>query len=654
MKSQIKFSVIIPVLCFIVFPAEVAVAVPMGTAFTYQGRLMDANSAADGLYDFQFKLYNAPDDDIQLDGDVNKPDVDVIDGYFTVELDFGSDVFDGNSVWLEIGVRQGDVNDAYTILYPRQEVTPTPYALQTRGIFVSSSGTVGIGTKTPDRNLDIRHSNTGGGIEIDRSSGTIWSGLVYENDGEEKWFVGVKPDSNNLLFKSDTAGVSMLIENETGNVGMGTTTPGFPLTFPNTLGDKISLYGQSGDHYGFGIQSGLLQIHTAGSNDDIALGFVSGGTFNETVRFEGNGEVGIGTANPDRNLDIRHSNSGGGIEIDRSVNTIWSGVVYENSGAENWFIGVQADSDNLLFKDNAAGISMVIEDGTGDVGIGTTSPDEELTVVGTIKASNAEPTGRAVYGNASDTGIGENYGGYFEAHGSYGRGVYGTADATSYGCAGVYGETTWGSGVEGRSYRGSGVYAYSETTEGIAIKAYNSGGGYAGYFDGDVQVTGYLYKMGGGFQIDHPLEPENKYLCHSFVESPDMMNVYNGNVVLDGDGQAWVQLPEYFDVLNRDFRYQLTAIGAPAPNLYIAEKISDNRFRIAGGKSGMEVSWQVTGIRQDPYAVAHRIRVEEDKPAEERGYYLHPKAYGLPEERNIRSVHSGQFPKNPQVAKKTN
>src|SRR5690606_8888158 len=84
-----------------------------------------------------------------------------------------------------------------------------------------------------------------------------------------------------------------------------------------------------------------------------------------------------------------------------------------------------------------------------------------------------------------------------------------------------------------------------------------------------------------------------------------------------------------------DFRYQLTAIGAPGPNLYIAEKISGNHFKIAGGTPGMEVSWQVTGIRQDAWAEEHRIVVEEDKPAKERGYYLHPKLFGQPEQRSL-------------------
>ena len=92
-----------------------------------------------------------------------------------------------------------------------------------------------------------------------------------------------------------------------------------------------------------------------------------------------------------------------------------------------------------------------------------------------------------------------------------------------------------------------------------------------------------------------------------------MMNVYNGNVVLDKNGEGTVELPDWFEALNRDFRYQLTAIGEPGPNLYIVEEVSDNRFRISGGRMGMKVSWQVTGIRQDSHANANRIPVEEEK-----------------------------------------
>jgi hypothetical protein len=116
-----------------------------------------------------------------------------------------------------------------------------------------------------------------------------------------------------------------------------------------------------------------------------------------------------------------------------------------------------------------------------------------------------------------------------------------------------------------------------------------------------------------------------------------MMNIYNGNVVLDADGTAWVELPAWFEALNggeeyrSDFRYQLTCIGGYAP-VYVAHKIQDNRFQIAGGTPGLEVSWLVTGIRHDPWAEENRIPVEQAKPASERGTYLYPELYGQPEE----------------------
>ncbi len=140
---------------------------------------------------------------------------------------------------------------------------------------------------------------------------------------------------------------------------------------------------------------------------------------------------------------------------------------------------------------------------------------------------------------------------------------------------------------------------------------------------GNLAVAGHLSKGSGSFKIDHPLDPKNKYLYHSFVESPDMMNIYNGNAVLDDKGEAIIQMPDWFQPLNRDFRYQLTPIGAPA-DLYVASEIVDGNFKIAGGQSGLKVSWQVTGIRQDRYANAHRLQVEVEKEDEKKGSYLHP------------------------------
>jgi hypothetical protein len=130
--------------------------------------------------------------------------------------------------------------------------------------------------------------------------------------------------------------------------------------------------------------------------------------------------------------------------------------------------------------------------------------------------------------------------------------------------------------------------------------------------NGDLHVGGTLYKAAGSFRIDDPLDPKNKYLQHSFVESPDMMNIYNGVVTLKESGSAEVRLPDYFEALNRDFRYQLTPIGSYAP-VYVEQEIEHNTFRIAGGKPGQRISWQVTGIRHDAYANEHRIQVETSK-----------------------------------------
>ncbi|MFQ5604346.1 MAG: hypothetical protein ACE5HS_13845 [bacterium] len=258
-------------------------------------------------------------------------------------------------------------------------------------------------------------------------------------------------------------------------------------------------------------------------------------------------------------------------------------------------------------------------------------------------------------------GVSTNFSGV-RGNSTNGHGVEGQTNASSG--SGVYGHSSNGHGVTGQSSSKNGVLGSTSAsgTSGNGVKGTSSGNnstgvlgeanngsqaygiwgkstsGYAGYFSGNVYVSGTLSKAAGSFKIDHPLDPANKYLSHSFVESPDMMNIYNGNIALDAKGEAVVTMPEWFDVLNKDFRYQLTAIGAPGPNLYVAEEISGNRFRIAGGTPGMKVSWQVTGIRQDAFANAHRIPVEEDKPHLERGKYLNPKELGMPETMSIESV----------------
>ncbi len=215
--------------------------------------------------------------------------------------------------------------------------------------------------------------------------------------------------------------------------------------------------------------------------------------------------------------------------------------------------------------------------------------------------------------------------------GSDGYGVRGTSNNIGvHGTGinyGVFGHSTDNTG-------GRGVHGAADGSNGIGIYGQAPGTGWAGYFAGRVYVSGYLQKVGGGFMIDHPLDPSNKYLIHSFVESPDMKNIYDGIITLDPQGEATVSLPDWFDVLNKDFRYQLTCVGGFA-NVYISEEIENNQFKIAGGVEGLKVSWQVTGIRDDAYANMNRLQVEELKEGDEAGKYLHPEAFGLPVEMGI-------------------
>jgi hypothetical protein len=280
---------------------------------------------------------------------------------------------------------------------------------------------------------------------------------------------------------------------------------------------------------------------------------------------------------------------------------------------------------------------------------------------------------RALAGNTSGgAGIGA-YGGPSNGNssefGSGGAGVYavggaGTADGDSGG-AGLHADggnaaggacqvcAIGGAGVVanggnvGDGTGGDGIEAYGGTSEGVfggdGIYAKGSGDtdsgyGYAGNFAGDVNVSGNLIKSSGSFKIDHPIDPANKYLYHSFVESPDMMNIYNGNVATDATGSAVVTMPAWFEALNTDFRYQLTVIGQFAQAI-VASEINHGSFTIETSKPGVKVSWQVTGIRQDAWANAHRIQVEVEKVPRDQGHYVHPELFGHEGEPSIAEMH---------------
>jgi hypothetical protein len=363
---------------------------------------------------------------------------------------------------------------------------------------------------------------------------------------------------------------------------------------------------------------GLRFEHTAGS------GFTNG-VYAQSASSDGIGVVGRATAASGSTIGVygRSDSAGGSGVYGAAVNA--GGINYgvygyssSSAGQAGHFEGGGADA---LYAQNYGNGRAVQAYAPNDTAIWGRTANGLAGVDGW----NSSTAGRGVSGFAN-AATGFTRGVYGESSSINGRGVSGLATAGDGFTVGVYGESAspWGAGVHGVGT------AISGQAFGVVGETYSSVG-YAGYFVGRVHVAGTLSKSAGSFKIDHPLDPANQYLYHSFVESPDMMNIYNGNVTTDAEGLAVVNLPDWFQALNRDFRYQLTVIGQFAQAI-VAQEIQGNRFVIRTDKPQVKVSWQVTGIREDAYANAHRIPVEEEKPVGERGLYLHPTELGQPAE----------------------
>jgi hypothetical protein len=388
-----------------------------------------------------------------------------------------------------------------------------------------------------------------------------------------------------------------------GCVLSGSTSPGLSLNSTSTANNSYSLY---------------ASLNNPGSGSAAVWGRV------------------LGTSARGYGVYGSHQGSGFGVYGNSNTGTGFRGFSNTGTGMHGSTSGTGAQPGVLGEHTATSGAGAGVEGRTNS------------TSVDAAGVYGRSPNGFGVYGSGSEDGIGVF--GKSDSH----RGVYGLSTSGD----GVYGYTSSGDGVDGFSNHGRGVNGYSVQNVGVyGASAYHYGiygysreivgvygqstTGFAGYFNGNVHVTGNLTVSGsfpqpaGTTRLDHPLDPENQYLSHAFVESPDMKTVYDGNVTLDANGEAVVAMPAYFQALNRDFRYQLTPLGPTTSVLYIAQKIENNQFKIAGGTPRLEVSWMVTGIRQDAWANENRIPVEEPKPADERGTYLYPEGYGQPESRGV-------------------
>jgi trimeric autotransporter adhesin len=523
--------------------------------------------------------------------------------------------------------------------------------IQSSAITQSGSGKtakVGINTAKPGSTLDVNGAETVRGdlrlpatgtatTKAGKSSEpTTFTASVYNSNAgtavPQNFRWQAEPVGNdsantsgslNLLFG---AGSNPISETGLNIASSGKITFASGQTFPGA--GTVTSVGLSAPASDFTVSnSPITQSGTLGLSWTVAP--TSANTANTIVKRDGTGSFSAANISA---VTLAAANSAG-TAIAGSTAAPAGAVVGINTGSSAVADGVDgvtssASASGVAGINNSGGIAIYGAGGTG--------------VYGTGAVSGVEGQGNAPYSNAGYfLGWSAPAGsGYYGSLGIEAFGGNGDPNSGSAGGTGIYGQG--GGGTNGDGYGGYFIGG-TQSLYGHGIVA-NAGSGYAGYFNGDVNVTGNLSKGGGSFKIDHPLDPANKYLYHSFVESPDMMNVYNGTVALDANGEAVISMPQWFDVLNRDFRYQLTCIGGFAP-VYIAEELANNQFKIGGGHAGLKVSWQVTGIRRDAWANAHRIPVEEQKDARERGFYIHPELYGAPPEKQIEWAHHPEMMK---------
>ncbi|MCC6282504.1 MAG: hypothetical protein IT262_18005 [Saprospiraceae bacterium] len=393
---------------------------------------------------------------------------------------------------------------------------------------------------------------------------------------------------------------------------------------------------------------------TGNSNFEVNDGLVAGGRF----RIMPDGSVGIGVQFPSAKLEVA-----GNLEISGGGE-----VFMENTNIRK--LNTLEGFNGLYLRPNPGNSNLVNIDPNGNVGIGigTNAPAQKLQVNGTTRTVGLQVTDGAVSGHilrsdASGTASWVNPASLFPGvswtvnganqfsalSGSVGIGT--SSPGAKLDVAGnilvsgggavilenshVKGLNTLEGSVSGiymRPSQGGNITVNIDPNENVGIGMGTSSPG------SKLQVNGNFSVSNGAknFITDHPLDPANKSLLHACIESPEVLNVYSGTTILDANGKATIQLPDYFEALNKDFRYQLTCVGSFAP-VFIQQEITNNQFVIAGGSAGLKISWQVMGVRNDPWFRDHPYQSIVEKKGSEKGRYYYPEGYGQAVEQAIGS-----------------
>ena len=494
---------------------------------------------------------------------------------------------------------------------------------------------VGVGNSTPAYRLDVQHAGATGAhiqstgtfsvVDIDAANGD--AALRLQKAGVGQWNIRNRPADDYLeIFELGGGGSRMVIQDATGNVGIGeTTNPTYKLDVlhggstgirsrSSSSFSVVDIDAASGDAALRFIANGVSQWNTRNRPaDNYYEIFELGGGGSRVVIQDATGNVGIGeTTNPVYKLDVLHggglgarvrsSSSFSALDIDGATGD--AALRFAANGVNQWNLRNRpADNYFEIFELGGGGSRVVIQDATGNVGIGqTTNPTYKLDVL---------------HGGA--TGIRSQSSSSFSVVDIDGQ----NGDAAlRFVKAGV---NQWNT----RNNPATDDYQIFELGGGgERMRIENTTGKVV--VDGDFTVLGVK-----AFTMDHPLDPENKLLMHVAAESNEVINFYSGNITTDASGKATVSLPDYFEAINKDYRYQLTVVGGTFAQAIISKEVSNNKFEIATNQPNVKVSWEVKGVRNDNRMKKNPFVAEQLKTPTQKGKYYDPASYNLPESRGI-------------------
>jgi hypothetical protein len=489
---------------------------------------------------------------------------------------------------------------------------------------------VGVGNVTPQYKLDLGTAQDNDGMRL-RSTNSGNLRLRFNNAGTNKEYslllggTASTFGNGNLAITDVSSGdsVRFMINSFTGNIGIGSNSPNPPqklsvngtvqatgLRIPTNAGINKVL---TSDSTGFASWQPASAGTIAGSGtvNYIPLWTPSGMALGNSLLFDNGTNVGLGTPSPAYRFDVNHSgstgirvNSSAGFStIDINAANGDASLRFANAGVNQWNIR-NRPSDNYLevFELGGGGSRMVIQDATGNVGIGeTTNPAYRLDVLhgGSTGIRNRSSSGFSVMDIDAQTGDA----------------------AIRFAKAGV---NQWNI----RNNPSSDDLQFFELGGGGERMRIENNTGKV-WINNDFTVLGIK-----AFTMDHPLDPANKTLVHAAIESNEVLNAYSGNVTTDAGGKATVNLPDYFEAINKDFRYQLTVIG-PFAQAVISREIKNNQFEISTSQPNTKVSWEVKGVRNDAHMRKHPFTAVEEKADALKGKYVDPSVHRQPESKRV-------------------